>query len=123
MLNFQVKDLGLTDKNGILTSDIPNLNSEPQYMIMITNLTNQHGNLIMALIDADIFVGFSPVNILTTKMIQTMNANPIVFVMANPVPETMSDLAIEFGVAVIGAGRSDLPNLVNNVLVFQVTNN
>ncbi|SEL08143.1 malate dehydrogenase (oxaloacetate-decarboxylating) [Carnobacterium iners] len=118
LLNFGVKNLILTDKSGILTSNTPNLNTEQQHMTTVTNLTNQHGDLTAALTDADIFVGVSAANILTSEMIQMMNPDPVVFAMANPVPEIMPDLAIEAGVGVIGTGRSDFPNQVNNVLAF-----
>lgn len=118
LLNFGVKNLILTDKSGILTTDTPNLNSEQQHMTNVTNLTHQHGDLTTALKDADIFVGVSAANILTAEMIQVMNPDPIVFAMANPVPEIMPDIALKAGVAVIGTGRSDFPNQVNNVLAF-----
>ncbi|WP_034549742.1 NAD(P)-dependent malic enzyme [Carnobacterium funditum] len=118
LLNFGVQDLILTDKSGILTSDTPNLSAEQQHMTTVTNLTNQQGDLTAALKDADIFVGVSAANILTSEMIQMMNPDPVVFAMANPVPEIMPDLAIKAGVAVIGTGRSDFPNQVNNVLAF-----
>ncbi|MGB3159742.1 MAG: malic enzyme-like NAD(P)-binding protein [Carnobacterium sp.] len=118
LLNFGVKNLILTDKSGILTTDTPNLNSEQQHMTNVTNLTHQHGDLTTALKDADIFVGVSAANILTAEMIQVMNPDPIVFAMANPVPEIMPDVALKAGVAVIGTGRSDFPNQVNNVLAF-----
>ncbi|MGB6177862.1 NAD(P)-dependent malic enzyme [Carnobacterium sp.] len=118
LLNFGVKNLILTDKSGILTTDTPNLNSEQQHMTNVTNLTHQRGDLTAALKDADIFVGVSAANSLTTEMIQVMKPDPIVFAMANPVPEIMPDIALKAGVAVIGTGRSDFPNQVNNVLAF-----
>lgn len=118
LLNFGVRNLILTDKSGILASDTPNLNSEQQHMMAVTNLTKQHGDLTLALKDADVFIGVSAGNILKPAMIQNMNPDPIVFAMANPVPEIMPDLAATAGVAVIGTGRSDYPNQVNNVLAF-----
>lgn len=118
LLNFGVRDLILTDKSGILASDTPTLNDEQQYMTTITNLSNQHGDLTLALTNADVFIGVSAAHILTSDMIQKMKPDPIVFAMANPVPEIMPDLAAKTGVAVMGTGRSDFPNQVNNVLAF-----
>ncbi|WP_035052313.1 NAD(P)-dependent malic enzyme [Carnobacterium pleistocenium] len=118
LLNFGVQNLILSDKSGILASDTPNLTSEQQYMMTLTNLTNQHGDLTLALRDADVFIGVSAGNILKPAMIQDMKPQPIVFAMANPVPEIMPELAAMSGVAVLGTGRSDYPNQVNNVLAF-----
>lgn len=118
LLNFGVRNLILTDKHGILANDSPNLNSEQQHMTNVTNLTNQHGDLAAALKDADVFIGVSAAHILKPEMIQNMKPDPIIFAMANPVPEIMPELAIKAGVAVIGTGRSDFPNQVNNVLAF-----
>ncbi|SIO18700.1 malate dehydrogenase (oxaloacetate-decarboxylating) [Carnobacterium alterfunditum] len=118
LLNFGVRNLILTDKSGILASDTPDLNSEQQHMMTVTNLTKQHGDLTLALKDADVFIGVSSGNILKPSMIQNMKSDPIVFAMANPVPEIMPELAATAGVAVIGTGRSDYPNQVNNVLAF-----
>ena len=118
LLNFGVRNLILTDKSGILASDTPDLNSEQQHMMTVTNLTKQHGDLTLALKDADVFIGVSAGNILKPSMIQNMKPDPIVFAMANPIPEIMPKLAATAGVAVIGTGRSDYPNQVNNVLAF-----
>ncbi|MBT2731042.1 malic enzyme-like NAD(P)-binding protein [Carnobacterium sp. ISL-102] len=118
LLNFGVQNLILTDKSGILASDTPDLNSEQQHMMTVTNLTKQHGDLTLALKDADVFIGVSAGNILKPSMILNMKPDPIVFAMANPVPEIMPEMAATAGVAVIGTGRSDYPNQVNNVLAF-----
>lgn len=118
LLNFGVRNLILADKHGIITNDTPNLNNEQQHMTNVTNLTNQHGDLTMALKDADVFIGVSAAHILKPEMIQNMKPDPIIFAMANPVPEIMPELAAKAGVAVIGTGRSDFPNQVNNVLAF-----
>lgn len=116
LLNFGVQNLILTDKSGILAKDTPNLNSEQQHMTNVTNLENLHGDLTLALADADIFIGVSVANVLTPEMIQVMNPDPIIFTLANPVPEIMPEIAIKAGTAVIGTGRSDFPNQVNNLL-------
>lgn len=118
LLNFGVRNLILADKHGIIANDTPNLNNEQQHMTNVTNLTNQHGDLTMALKDADVFIGVSAAHILKPEMIQNMKPDPIIFAMANPVPEIMPELAAKAGVAVIGTGRSDFPNQVNNVLAF-----
>ncbi len=118
LLNFGVRNLILADKHGIIANDTPNLNNEQQHMTNVTNLTNQHGDLTLALKDADVFIGVSAAYILKPEMIQNMKPDPIIFAMANPAPEIMPDLAAKAGVAVIGTGRSDFPNQVNNVLAF-----
>lgn len=118
LLNFQVKHLILTDKKGILAKDTPDLNPEQLRMMETTNLENLHGDLSKALEQADVFIGVSAPGILTPAMIQKMNADPIVFAMANPEPEIMPAIAKEAGVAVMGTGRSDFPNQINNVLAF-----
>lgn len=118
LLNFGVQNLILADKSGILAEDTPNLNSEQQHMTSVTNLSNLHGDLTLALKDADIFIGVSAANALTAEMTQFMNPDPIIFALANPIPEIMPESAIKVGAAVIGTGRSDFPNQVNNLLAF-----
>ncbi|MFL2100386.1 NADP-dependent malic enzyme [Mycobacteroides abscessus] len=118
LLSFGVKDLILADKKGILSSASSDLNSEQQKMMDVTNLDNVQGDLATALERADVFIGVSAPNILSTEMVKKMNRDAIVFAMANPTPEIMPDKAKEAGVAVIGTGRSDFPNQVNNVLAF-----
>ncbi|MFL2104998.1 NADP-dependent malic enzyme [Desemzia sp. FAM 23991] len=118
LLSFGVKDLILADKKGILSSASSDLNSEQQKMMDVTNLDNVQGDLATALKRADVFIGVSAPNILSTEMVKKMNRDAIVFAMANPTPEIMPDKAKEAGVAVIGTGRSDFPNQVNNVLAF-----
>lgn len=118
LLNFGVQNLILADKSGILAEDNPNLNSEQQHMTSVTNLANLHGDLTLALADADVFIGVSAANVLTPEMIQLMNPVPIIFALANPVPEIIPESAIKAGAAVIGTGRSDFPNQVNNLLAF-----
>ncbi len=118
LMNFGVQNLILTDKAGILTNDMPNLNDEQQRMTVLTNPDNQYGDLAHALAGADVFIGVSSGNVLTPEMVKQMNQDPIVFALANPVPEIMPEAALKAGVTVMGTGRSDFPNQVNNVLAF-----
>ena len=112
------KNILLVDREGIIHSEYPNLGSEQKRMFEITNLEDQTGTLQDALTDADVFVGVSAPNILTADDIQLMKKDPIVFAMANPIPEIMPDVAKEAGVAIMGTGRSDFPNQINNVSAF-----
>ena len=89
-----------------------------QSMMEVTNLENKTGSLADALRGADIFVGVSAPNIVTADMVKTMNKDAIIFAMANPVPEIMPDVAKAAGARVVGTGRSDFPNQVNNVIAF-----
>ena len=89
-----------------------------QSMMEVTNLENKTGSLADALRGADIFVGVSAPNIVTADMVKTMNKDAIIFAMANPVPEIMPDVAKAAGAKVVGTGRSDFPNQVNNVIAF-----
>ena len=118
LLSFGVRQLILADKSGILSKETVGLNSEQQKMMNVTNLDNIQGDLARALEGADVFIGVSAPNLLSTEMVKKMNRDAIVFAMANPTPEIMPDKAKEAGVAVIGTGRSDFPNQVNNVLAF-----
>ena len=118
LLLMGAKNILLVDKQGIIYSDYPSLNSEQRRMLEVINLKNEEGNLRDALGVADIFVGVSAPNLLTADDIKQMNENPIVFAMANPIPEIMPDVAKEAGVAVMGTGRSDFPNQINNVSAF-----
>lgn len=112
------KNILLVDREGIIHSDYPQIGSEQERMLEITNLENKKGSLQDALTDADVFVGVSAPNILTAEDIKLMKKDPIVFAMANPTPEIMPDIAKEAGVAVMGTGRSDFPNQINNVSAF-----
>lgn len=118
LLLLGAKHILLVDREGIIHSDYPGMNTEQKSMLEVTNLENETGTLQDALVDADIFVGVSAPNILSGEDIQRMNTDPIVFAMANPVPEIMPDLAKEAGVAIMGTGRSDFPNQINNVSAF-----
>ena len=108
----------MCDINGIISKNSPNLNWMQQQMTEVTNLEERTGTLADALKGADIFVGVSAPNIVSKEMVASMNKNAILFAMANPVPEIMPDLAKEAGAKVVGTGRSDFPNQVNNVVAF-----
>ncbi len=106
------------DSNGIISSDRSDLNDDKKELLKITNPNSESGSLSDALRGADIFIGVSKAGLLTKEMVQSMNTDPIVFAMANPLPEIMPDEAKEAGVAVMATGRSDFPNQVNNSIAF-----
>lgn len=118
LLTYGFKNVTMCDKNGIIGADCENLNWMQQEMAKITNLDNKKGLLSDALTGADIFVGVSAANVLTPEMVKTMNSDSIIFAMANPVPEIMPDVAKAAGAKIVGTGRSDFPNQVNNVIAF-----
>lgn len=118
LLNYGFTDVSLCDKTGILSKSSPELNWMQEQMMEVTNLSGKQGTLRDALEGADIFIGVSAPNIVTKEMVQSMNKDAILFAMANPTPEIMPDLAKEAGAKVVGTGRSDFPNQVNNVLAF-----
>lgn len=113
-----MKNLILCDKYGSLYRGNPKMNPEQAKIAEITNPDNINSDLAGALVNADVFVGVSAPGVLTPEMISKMAGDPIVFAMANPVPEIMPDIAKSAGVKVIGTGRSDFPNQINNVLAF-----
>ena len=108
----------MCDKVGIVNKDSEGLNWMQKDMCNYTNLQNKQGTLADALVGADIFVGVSAPDIVTPDMIKSMNSDAIIFAMANPVPEIMPDVAKAAGARVVGTGRSDFPNQVNNVVAF-----
>lgn len=118
LLRYGFQDVTMCDISGILGKDSKDLNWAQKEMLEVTNLSNKKGTLADALVGADIFVGVSAPGIVTKEMIASMNKDAIIFAMANPVPEIMPDLAKEAGARVVGTGRSDFPNQVNNVEVF-----
>lgn len=118
LVSFGAKDILMCDKSGIINKDMDNLNSSMKELSEITNKNNIKGDLKSALVNADIFIGVSAPNLVTKEMAETMNKDAIIFAMANPTPEIFPDVAKEAGVKVIGTGRSDFPNQVNNVLAF-----
>ena len=118
LLNYGFRHLILCDKIGMLSKKTVGLNWMQQEMVQVTNLEEKEGTLADALKGADIFIGVSAPNIVSEEMVASMNSDAILFAMANPVPEIMPDLAKKAGARVIGTGRSDFPNQVNNVVAF-----
>ena len=118
LLTHGFSHITMCDISGILGKDSQNLNWMQKKMVEVTNLEGKKGTLADALNGADIFVGVSAPNIVTKEMVASMNKDAILFAMANPVPEIMPDLAKEAGAKVVGTGRSDFPNQVNNVVAF-----
>ena len=108
----------MCDRLGIIGPDYPDLNWMQKEMTKVTNLSHAAGTLADALKGADIFVGVSAPNIVSPEMVSSMNSDAILFAMANPVPEIMPDVARAAGARVVGTGRSDFPNQVNNVVAF-----
>ena len=118
LLTYGFTHVTMCDKVGILAKDMEGLNWMQEQMMDVTNLEGKQGSLADAMKGADIFIGVSAPGIVTQEMVASMNRDSILFAMANPVPEIMPDLAKAAGAKVIGTGRSDFPNQVNNVLVF-----
>lgn len=118
LLTYGFKHVTMCDKSGILSKGSEGLNWIQESMMDVTNLEHKTGSLADALKGADIFVGVSAPNIVTPEMVQSMNKDAIIFAMANPVPEIMPDVAKAAGAKVVGTGRSDFPNQVNNVIAF-----
>ena len=116
-INMGFGNVIMCDINGIICEGDEGLNPGQEEISHISNLNHEHGKLADALKDADTFIGVSRPNLVTKEMVSTMN-NGIVFAMANPTPEIMPDEALAGGAAVVGTGRSDFPNQINNVLVF-----
>ncbi len=115
-----VKETLICDSKGIISSNRLDIENNPVKMKLarITNRRNVEGTLADALVDADVFIGVSTGNILDAKMIQSMAEKPVIFAMANPTPEIMPEEAYKAGAFIVGTGRSDFPNQVNNVLAF-----
>lgn len=118
LLTYGFQNVILCDKVGIVSKTTEGLNWMQEKMAQITNPNQEHGSLADALRNADIFVGVSAPNIVTAEMVSSMNQDAILFAMANPVPEIMPDIAKAAGARIVGTGRSDFPNQVNNVVVF-----
>ena len=118
LLTYGFKNVTMCDKSGILSKKSEGLNWMQESMMEVTNLEEKTGSLADALVGADVFVGVSAPNIVTADMVKTMNKDAIIFAMANPVPEIMPDIAKAAGARVVGTGRSDFPNQVNNVIAF-----
>ena len=118
LLTYGFPNIIMCDKVGIVSRDTEGLNWMQKKMTEVTNLNNETGSLADALKGADIFIGVSAPNIVTPEMVASMNRDSILFAMANPVPEIMPDVAKAAGARVVGTGRSDFPNQVNNVVAF-----
>ena len=118
LLTYGFTNIVMCDKAGMISKQSEGLNWMQQKMAAVTNLSGAAGSLADALKGADIFVGVSAPNIVTPDMVSSMNADAILFAMANPVPEIMPDAAKAAGARVVGTGRSDFPNQVNNVVAF-----
>lgn len=118
LLTYGFLHVTMCDRNGILHKDYDGLNWAQEAMVKVTNLEGQTGLLADALVGADIFVGVSAPGIVTQDMVRTMNPDSILFAMANPTPEIMPEAAKAAGARIVGTGRSDFPNQVNNVIAF-----
>lgn len=118
LMNMGVKDITLCDSKGIICKGDERLNAVKREMAEITNLDHKTGTLADAMKGADVFLGISAAGCVSEDMVKSMAENPILFAMANPTPEIMPDLAKKAGAAVVGTGRSDFPNQINNVLAF-----
>ena len=118
LINMGVKDVIMCDRKGIISKTNEGMTDAKKEIASFTNKNCKTGTLADAMKGADIFVGVSAPNMVTQDMVRSMNPGAIVMAMANPVPEIMPDLAIEAGAAVVGTGRSDYPNQINNVLAF-----
>ena len=118
LIEFGLKNVFMCDRKGAIYEGREGLNEEKAKMAAITNREKQAGSLADVLKGADVFIGVSAPGTVTEEMVKTMAKDPILFPMANPVPEIMPDLAMKAGAAVVGTGRSDFPNQINNVLAF-----
>ncbi len=118
LLNMGVKNLTFVDRFGIICEGDEQLNVAQAEVAKVTNLEHKTGTLSDAMVGADVFIGVSAPNIVTEDMVKSMNSDAIMFPMANPTPEIMPDLAKKAGARVVGTGRSDFPNQINNVLAF-----
>lgn len=118
LMAYGFKNLTLCDSTGSIYDGRDGLNSEKTSMAEVTNLSKTSGGLTEIIAGADIFIGVSKADTLSTDMVKTMNERPIIFALANPVPEIMPDMATEAGAYIVATGRSDFPNQINNVLAF-----
>jgi malate dehydrogenase (oxaloacetate-decarboxylating) len=118
LLNQGIKDIILVDSRGIIYSGRKNLNLYKQQLAKKTNKKRMKGGLKEAMVKADVFIGVSKGNLVNQAMVKSMNKEPIIFAMANPIPEIKPNLAQKAKAAIVGTGRSDYPNQINNALVF-----
>jgi len=118
LLRYGFKNIIMVDRTGAIASDRTDLNSSKQEMLKLTNPDDEKGSLADVIKNADIFVGVSAPDTMTADMVKTMATDPIIFAMSNPVPEIMPDVAKAAGARIVGTGRSDFPNQINNVVAF-----
>jgi len=118
LLSLSAKDIIMCDSGGAICRSRADLNAEKTEIARLTNPRDVSGSLADAIKNADVFIGVSAAGTLTGEMVRSMNADPVIFAMANPVPEIMPDIALKAGAGVVGTGRSDFPNQINNVLAF-----
>lgn len=118
LLTYGFKNISIVDRSGIIYEGRPDLNPEKIKLAAITNRSKKEGSLEAAVRDMDIFIGVSSPGVLSAEMIKKMAPKPIIFALANPVPEIMPELALESGAFIVATGRSDYPNQINNVLAF-----
>ena len=118
LLSYGFKTITLCDSKGIISADNDNLNWIKKEMAEVTNLEHKHGTLADAMVGTDIFIGVSAPGSVTQDMVRSMNKDAIIFAMVNPIPEIMPDEAKAAGARIVGTGRSDFPNQVNNVVAF-----
>ena len=113
-----LKNIVICDTTGIIYKGRPGMNSAKEELAEITNIQNEQGSLADAMKNSDVFIGVSAPGVVTEKMVASMNDGAIVLAMANPIPEIMPDLAKKAGATIVGTGRSDFPNQINNVCAF-----
>lgn len=118
LYGYGVKEIIIVDSKGIVSRKREDLNESKKKILEITNKKEIYGGLKEAIKDSDVFVGVSAPNVVTKEMVESMNERAIIFALSNPIPEIMPDLAYEGGAEVVGTGRSDFPNQINNVLAF-----
>ncbi|MEE1283144.1 MAG: NADP-dependent malic enzyme [Acutalibacteraceae bacterium] len=118
LLHLGIGDIIMLDTKGVLDENSPHINLAKKEMCRLTNKSNVKGDLATAIKGADLFIGVSVADVLTADMVKTMNKDAVVFALANPVPEIMPDIAKKAGARIVGTGRSDFPNQINNVLAF-----
>ncbi len=118
IMNLGVKNIVICDTTGIIYKGRPGMNSAKEELAEITNIQNEQGSLADAMKNSDVFIGVSAPGVVTEKMVASMNDGAIVLAMANPIPEIMPDLAKKAGATIVGTGRSDFPNQINNVCAF-----
>lgn len=118
LLGLGVKDIVMCDSKGIIYKGSPTNNWMKEELAQLTNKENKKGTLRDAMVGADVFIGVSTGNVVDAEMVKSMNKDSIIFAMANPTPEIFPDVAKEAGARVVGTGRSDYPNQINNVLAF-----